>query len=200
MAFFISAEATEKEKPMAENTTGNQTDEETPVVETDQPEAEKKAPWEESGEEFSAEKAWNLIQNLRSDRESLKAERDDFAGKVKSIEDEKLTEQERIKRDLDEARGQLAQVNQEKAMAQALADHSELTKEDFDLIKGDTPEEVADKAAKLAARYASQAQAQAKSTNPAAALNPLLQATPKGGNDPSAAKNHDWLREALNQK
>jgi hypothetical protein len=164
------------------------------------PDTEKKAPWEESGEEFNAEKAWNLIQNLRSDRESLKKERDEAAGKVKSIEDEKLTELERTQRDLEETRAQFAELTQANALNAALADHPELSKEDFDLIKGSTPEEVADKAAKLAARYASQAQAQAKNNNPVAALNPLLRADPRGGTAPNTTKSHDWLRDALAQK
>ena len=33
---------------------------------------EPKAPWEESGEEFSPERAWKLIQGLRADNAKLK--------------------------------------------------------------------------------------------------------------------------------
>lgn len=112
----------------------------------------QKPPWERDGEEFSPEKAWKLIENLRADNTKLKESNDSSSAKLREIEDAKLTEQEKLQRDLKEAQEQLADVNRAKAWAEARAKYPQLTEQDFDLIGAATPEEITDKAAKLAAR------------------------------------------------
>ena len=85
----------------------------------------QKPPWERDGEQFDAEKAWNLIQHLREDNAKLKESNETNGAKLKQIEDAKLTEQERLQRDLKDARQQLAEVNIAKAWAEARASRTE---------------------------------------------------------------------------
>lgn len=153
----------------------------------------QKPPWERDGEEFSPEKAWNLIRNLRADNAKLKESDDAKAVKLREIEDAKLTEQEKLQRDLKEAQEQLADVNRAKAWAEARAKYPQLTEQDFDLIGAATPEEITDKAAKLAARIPAQAAGDANNKT----INPLLRADPTGGTDPTSKKTDDWMRSAL---
>jgi hypothetical protein len=156
----------------------------------DLPEAAEKAPWEREGEEFDPAKAWSLIQNLRKEKTEL-------TQKNRAYEDEKLTEQEKAQRDLKEAQDQLAKVQQDKAWAEARARYPQLKDEDFDLIGAGTPEQITDKAAKLAARIDAQAASDADSRT----INPLLRAQPTGGSDPTkAGSDKDWLREAMYNK
>lgn len=155
-------------------------------------------PWERDGEQFDAEKAWNLIQHLREDNAKLKESNETNGAKLKQIEDAKLTEQEKLQRDLKDARQQLAEVNMAKAWAEARAAHPCLTEQDFDLIGGGTPEEIAGKAAKLAARIDAQAASKRGQEN----INPLRRtpAKPSGGTDPTSAPSKDWLRAAMLDK
>ena len=111
----------------------------------------QKPPWERDGEEFSPEKAWNLIRNLRADNAKLKESDDAKAVKLREIEDANLSEKEKADRDLKEAREQLDAIRTQKAWAEAMAEHQCLTKEDFDLIGAGSPQEVREKAAKLVA-------------------------------------------------
>ncbi|QSY57778.1 hypothetical protein BLI708_00035 [Bifidobacterium imperatoris] len=157
----------------------------------------QKPPWERDGEEFSPEKAWNLIQHrVRTIRNSKrKRGQQRQAARDRGRE---LTEQEKLQRDLKETREQLAQVNMAKAWAEARAKYPSLTEQDFDLIGGDNPEEVMDKAAKLAARIDAQAAKDADQNN----INPLqrVHAKPSGGTDPTSNPATDWLRDALTSK
>lgn len=153
----------------------------------------QKPPWERDGEEFSPEKAWKLIENLRADNTKLKESNDSSSAKLREIEDAKLTEQEKLQRDLKEAQEQLADVNRAKAWAEARAKYPQLTEQDFDLIGAATPEEITDKAAKLAARLDAQAVSKTDSNH----INPLLRADPTGGTDPTSKKTDDWMRSAL---
>lgn len=152
-----------------------------------------KAPWEKNGEEFSPEKAWNLIRNLRADNAKLKESDDAKAVKLREIEDANLSEKEKADRDLKEAREQLDAIRTQKAWAEAMAEHQCLTKEDFDLIGAGSPQEVREKAAKLAARLDAQAVSKTDSNH----INPLLRADPTGGTDPTSKKTDDWMRSAL---
>lgn len=156
----------------------------------------QKPPWERDGEEFSPEKAWKLIENLRADNLKLKTTNESNASKLREIEDAKLSEQERLQRDLKETREQLASVNTAKAWAEARAKYPQLTEEDFDLIGAGTPEEITAKAAKLAARIPVQdtqdaaRQAIIKSER----RKPLT-----GGSDPKHSASLDWLRDVFNK-
>ncbi len=85
----------------------------------------QKPPWERDGEEFSPEKAWKLIENLRADNAKLKTSNESSNAKLREIEDAKLSEQEKLQRDLKEAREQLADVNRTKAWAEAHAAKTE---------------------------------------------------------------------------
>lgn len=158
----------------------------------------QKPPWERDGEEFSPEKAWKLIENLRADNAKLKTSNESSNAKLRAIEDAKLSEQEKLQRDLKEAREQLADVNRAKAWAEARAKYPQLTEQDFDLIGGGTPEEIAGKAAKLAARIDAQAASKRGQEN----INPLRRtpAKPSGGTDPTSASSKDWLRAAMLDK
>ncbi|PJM80003.1 hypothetical protein [Bifidobacterium scaligerum] len=156
----------------------------------------QKPPWERDGEEFSPEKAWSLIQHLREDNSKLRTASEASSAKLREIEDAKLTEQEKLQRDLKEAHEQLAQVNMAKAWAEARAKHPSLTEQDFDLIGGGSPEEVMAKAAKLAARIDAQAAKNADQNN----INPILRAQPTGGSDPTGGEKTDWARRVLTDK
>ena len=153
----------------------------------------QKPPWERDGEEFSPEKAWNLIRNLRADNAKLKESDDAKAVKLREIEDANLSEKEKADRDLKEAREQLDAIRTQNAWAEAMAEHQCLTKEDFDLIGAGSPQEVREKAAKLAARLDAQAVSKTDSNH----INPLLRADPTGGTDPTSKKTDDWMRSAL---
>ena len=149
-------------------------------------EAKQQPPWERNGEDFDPEKAWHLIENLRHEKE-------DLAQKNRAYEDEKLTARQKADRDLKEAQDRLAQVQAKAAWAEARAKHPCLSEEDYDLIGAGTPEQIADKAAKLAERI----EAQAASDAGRKPTNPVLRANPTGGNDPTASKSKDWVRDAL---
>ncbi len=149
-------------------------------------EAKQQAPWERNGEDFDPEKAWHLIENLRHEKE-------DLAQKNRAYEDEKLTARQKADRDLKEAQDRLAQVQAKVAWAEARAKHPCLSEEDYDLIGAGTPEQIADKSAKLAARI----EAQAASDAGRKPTNPVLRANPTGGNDPTASKPKNWVRDAL---
>ncbi|PWG60848.1 hypothetical protein [Bifidobacterium catulorum] len=112
----------------------------------------QKPPWERDGEEFNPEKAWKLIENLRADNTKLRTANETANTRLREFEDAKLTEQEKLQRDLKETREQLASVSTAKAWAEARAKYPQLTDEDLDLIGAGTPDEIASKAAKLAAR------------------------------------------------
>lgn len=165
----------------------NASDSESLSAEPEKPEKKDvKPPWE--GEQFDAEKAWKLVQNLRR-------ENGEKSARLKEVEDAKLTEQQKADRDLKETQNQIAQLRIDKAVAEARAQHPSLTDEDFELIGAGTPDEIADKAAKLAARINAQTASNAKYTNP---LNNPLLAKPSGGNDPTKKSTDvDWLREAF---
>ncbi|BAQ32084.1 hypothetical protein [Bifidobacterium scardovii] len=181
---------------MAEENT--ETDDQNTTVAKPEPPAQsdeggQKPPWERDGEDFSPEKAWKLIENLRSDNAKLRESNESSNAKLREIEDSKLTEQEKLQRDLSEAQARLAEADRAKAWADARSKWPQLKEEDFDLLGAATPEEIADKAAKLAARIPAQAADGADQKN----INPILRAKPTGGGDPTVTENADWLRDAL---
>ncbi|WNO26026.1 scaffolding protein [Arthrobacter phage Wildwest] len=107
----------------------------------------EKAPW---GDDFDAERAWKLVQNLRSERDTLKTERDG----LKTERDALVTERDGLKTELqtktEEVERTTKETARELALQKVLRKHPEL--EDFaDLLTGDTEEELASKAERLAA-------------------------------------------------
>ena len=155
--------------------------------------AEPQAPWERDGEKFDPEKAWKLIQNLRE-------EKDHLSTKNRALEDEKLTKQQRMERDLNEANEKIKAYETRTAWAEAKAAHPLLTDDDLNLIGAGSPEEIKDKAAKLAERLEAQAASVSKNnqTEPDAS-NPMLRPRPTGGNDPTGGNGKtDWIRDGFN--
>ena len=155
--------------------------------------AEPQAPWERDGETFDPEKAWKLIQNLREEKEQLST-------KNRALEDEKLTKQQRMERDLNEANEKIKAYETRTAWAEAKAAHPMLNDDDLNLIGAGSPEEIKDKAAKLAARLEAQAAANPVNQTEPNASNPMLRPQPTGGNDPTTGDGgNDWLRSALSE-
>lgn len=171
------------------------------VAGTDQPGADAPAGTEQAGteappwgsdEEFSPEKAWNLIQNLRSDNTELKSKSSEASARLQEIEDAKLTESEKLTRDLETTRTENGSLSLENARLKAVLAHDALTIDDLALIGGTTAEEVEEAAAKLAARLGTGAPTPPPSARPQAAL--------RGGGDPTVATEPtDWLRSALSK-
>ena len=157
---------------------------------TEQPAADA-PPWG-SDEEFNPEKAWNLIQNLRTDNTELKSKSSEASARLQEIEDAKLTESEKLTRDLETTRTENGSLSLENARLKAVLAHDALTIDDLALIGGTTAEEVEEAAAKLAARLGTGAPTPPPSARPQAAL--------RGGGDPTVATEPtDWLRSALSK-
>ena len=78
-----------------------------------------KPPWEREGEQLDPGRAWNLIQNLRADNAGLRETSESTAAKLRQIEDSKLTERERLERDLKETQAKLADIERAKAWSDA---------------------------------------------------------------------------------
>ena len=161
---------------------------ETPSADAQPDDSAPTPPWG-SDEEFDAEKAWNLIQGLRSDKDKLSARSTEFEAKVKEYEDAKLTAEEKAARDLQEQQEHAASLASENALLKAAIDHH-LSAEDLDLLRGLPPDAIADRAAKLAARLGAGTPPKPLTARPREAL--------RGGADPTApATGSDWLRNAL---
>ncbi len=77
--------------------------------------AEPKKPWGDDTD-FDAEKAWTLIQNLRGDKTDLSTKYDELAQKWQAAEDAKLSEQERIAKELEQAKVELAEQRRKNAL------------------------------------------------------------------------------------
>lgn len=88
--------------------------------------AEPAKPWGDDAD-FDAEKAWTLIQNLRGDKAKTQQERDELAARVQAEQDAKLSDQERIAKELEDARKELASARRAKALADYSLPESALT-------------------------------------------------------------------------
>jgi hypothetical protein len=125
-------------------------DTETPGTEATEQKSEStktEAPW---GDDFDAERAWRLVQNLRSERDAIKAERDS----LRTERDNLVTERDGLKEELQTKTSEIERISKENArevaLQKILRKHPEL--EDFaDLLTGDTEEELSAKAERLAA-------------------------------------------------
>ena len=147
-------------------------------------------PWG-SDEDFNAERAWELIQNLRSDKDSLKTKADEYSSKVREYEDAKLTVEQKAARDLKEQQESYATLASENALLKAAIEHG-LSADDMELLRGLPADAIAERAAKLAARLVGTG---------APKQNPLIR-QPKealrGGSTPNTPnETGDWLRQAL---
>lgn len=78
---------------------------------------EPKKPWGDDAD-FDPAKAWTLIENLRGDKAKTQQERDELAARVQAAEDAKLSEQERIAKELEQAKTELAEQRRKNALTQ----------------------------------------------------------------------------------
>lgn len=134
-------------------------------------------PWERDGVDFDPAKAWNLIQNLRADNAKIKEANDGYKSQLKTYEDEKLSETERLQRDLEEAHQTIANYKKEQVWASIKQAHPILTDEDKVLIGEGSEEAMTARAAKLAARL-EQAQAALREAAAQTIRHPHMNRTP----------------------
>lgn len=106
--------------------------------------AEPTKPWGDDTD-FDAEKAWTLIQNLRGDKAKTQQERDELAARVQAAEDAKLSEQERIAKELEQAKTELAEQRRKVALTQYGLPESALT-----FLTAESAEEIDKQASALA--------------------------------------------------
>jgi hypothetical protein len=125
----------------------------TPTPEPDppadpEPDPEPKKPWG-SDDDFDPDKAWRLIENLRSDIDRLKPQ----AARAKELEDAQKTEQQRLAeaRDAEKQRADTAEA--QAARLEAAIRHG-LSEEDLDLLDGVPADKVEQRARRLAERLA----------------------------------------------
>jgi len=111
-------------------------------------------PW---GDDFDADKAWTLVQNLRGDKDKLQGEKDELTSKLtterqaREAAETKLTEAD--------PEGKITAAEQRAKAAEsslwterALRKHPELDEDLVDFLTGDTEEEILGKAERLAKR------------------------------------------------
>lgn len=104
--------------------------------------SEPTKPW---GDDFDEERAWTLIQNLRGDKAKTQQERDDLAAQVKAVEDAKLSDQDRIAKELEQAKTELAEQRRKNALATYSLPESALT-----FLTAESAEEIDKQASALA--------------------------------------------------
>ena len=134
---------------MPEQVTENETEQVDGDGQEPEPQTTEEAaapPWG-SDEEFNPEKAWKLIQNLRKEKDDLKP----LADKAKQLEDAQKSDQQKLQEALEAAQTDGAAAKAQAAMLAAALEHG-LSKDDLDLLDGVPPEQIADRAARLAAR------------------------------------------------
>lgn len=105
---------------------------------------EQKAPW---GDDFDAERAWRLVQNLRQERDGLKSERDRLKSELQESRNSSATESEKI------ADAEKRAKDAEKALylERVYRKFPALDNDDLrDFLTGDTEEEITAKAERLA--------------------------------------------------
>lgn len=136
---------------------------------------EPKAPWTEDN--FDASRAARLLQNKEADLAKTRQQLEALQKQVDEAENAKLTEQQRIEKERDEAKASGSSLALENARLKAAITHG-LTEEDLEFIGGATPEEIAEKAKKYAERHGTDAKGgQGLSIRPKPRLG--------GGSDPS---------------
>jgi hypothetical protein len=110
-------------------------------------------PW---GDDFDAEKAWRLVQNLRAEvtglkteRDNLKTERDNLKVEKENADSEGKSELQKLQDRIDGLEKAAKDKDRDVALQKVLRKHPEL--EEFaDLISGETEDELMSKAERLA--------------------------------------------------
>lgn len=146
--------------------------------ESPKPKEKPTPPWG-SDEEFNPEKAWKLIQDLRSDKEQLKP----LADKAKELEDAQKTEQQRLNDRLTEAERKAAD-NELRALRLEVATDKGLTKAQAKYLTGTTEDELAEAADELLELFAPAEDSEAK---PGETPAPSAQRRPRENLTPGAA-------------
>jgi hypothetical protein len=130
-------------------------------------------PWG-SDEEFNPEKAWQLVQNLRADKDKLTTKVTDYERSVQEAEDAKKDDLTKALDKVTAAEKRAAEAERQLIVAKALRDHPELSEiEDVeDFLTGETAEEIEAKAVRLAAGRKPAEPKQDPSRRPRSALVP----------------------------
>ncbi len=164
---------------------------EQPIVDSPQPEAAPQqqeqsspqgAPWEREGEQFDPQRAWNLVQALRSERDQLRQEREAATARVQEFEQRDLTEQQRIQQRAEQAEREREDARTE-ALRLRMAVRHGLREEDFDLLGTGDEATLAARAQRIAALYQQQTPPPNPAQRPVEQLRPG--ATP---NEPVSAE------------
>jgi hypothetical protein len=152
-------------------------------------------PW---GADFDADKAWQLVQHLRADKEKLAARPVLTPEHQQQLADhQRLLEMGKSELQRHQEAAAAAQAAAEKATADAIrwkaaATHS-IPAEDFDLLGTGTEEEITSRAQRIAAKNAAQAAAAAPTPPtpviPSPVTRPVAQMLP--GATPTDAPNED---------
>lgn len=137
---------------------------------TDDKKAEPKPPWG-TDEEFSPEKAWNLIQNLRGDLDKAKP----ALARVKELEDASKTEAQKLAEDRDTHKGR-AEKAEAQLMRLTVGLEKGLTPAQAKRLVGSTKEELEADADELLASFGNQTST-STTTRPRETL--------RGGGDPT---------------
>ncbi|MFD0044738.1 hypothetical protein ACFVGV_06060 [Pseudarthrobacter scleromae] len=104
-------------------------------------------PW---GDDFDAERAWNLVQNLRSEKDSLKGELATARQKIQEIEAGESDGLKELRTRAEAAEARAKKAEHELTLSKVLKDFPAL--EGFeDLLTGDDEEAIRSKAERLAA-------------------------------------------------
>ncbi|MEO2133387.1 MULTISPECIES: hypothetical protein [unclassified Microbacterium] len=127
-------------------------------------------PW---GDDFDAEKAWELITTLRAaektlktERNAFKAERDELAVKVQGFEDAGKTEAEKADAKAQADAAELAKARRDLFVERALRKHA-IPEELVEFLTGDDEESILAKAEKLAGLKSAKPDADATDTDAA---------------------------------
>lgn len=119
----------------------------------DAPKDDAPAPPWGSDDEFSPEKAWKLIQDLRRDKERLKP----LADKAKELQDASKTEAERLAEQAAQAASRAEAAERRALLAEARAERPSLTPAQVARLQGDTVDELLADAEELYGAIESQA-------------------------------------------
>jgi hypothetical protein len=132
----------------------DETDEEREAREAKEAEetaAAAKKPWGDD-KDFDPEKAWKLIQNVRSDVDKLKTERDTLATKIKEYEDATKSDTQKLEERATTAETGLSTAQRETARLR-IALKKNLTETQAKRLVGDTEEELEADADELLASF-----------------------------------------------
>lgn len=136
--------------------------------------AEYKAPWEKSGEAFDESRARTLLAAKEADEKKLRDRLTELEASQKVADDAKLTDQQRLEKERDEAKSGTAEAQLDAARLRAAIKFG-LAEDDLEFIHGKTPEDVLAAAERYAERHKTDIKKPIPSNRPRAG---------RGGSDP----------------